>query len=208
MKIVSRSLTVTLSSAALALLLNAGCAPKATETAAVSPPPVATPAAPDAKSPEPAATAPAKVLKAQTLTEKVIKECIAAAKDPKLEEITNKYKGQVSGVQAGLASMTASAEVIAVVKKHGFADWEEWAGTTSKLWVGAYRLGVDKALKEMNAKGLPPEAAKAMAGAQEQMKQGVDEAEKNVGKLTDAELKVVEKMLPEIEKMTGSSQGK
>lgn len=189
----------------LALSLLSGCAPRATETAATPPPLAAAPApAPAAKAPaKEAAPGAAKPVKAQPLTEKSIKECLAAAKDPKLAALTEKYKGQpgaMGTMAAGLAAADASAEVQAIVKSHGFASWEEWAGTTTKLWMGAFKVNMAKAEKDL--KGAPPEAAKMAAAATAQMRQSIEESEKNVGKLTDAELKVVEKLLPEIEQLT------
>jgi hypothetical protein len=195
-------------SVVLALWVAVGCAPKPAETGAPSSPAPAPLPMPKAEAPEAAKEAP-KQLKAQPLTEKSIRACLAAAKDPKLEEITAKYRtagqGGLAGVQAGLATYTAPAEVQAVVKKHGFADWEEWAGTTSKLWVGAYKVSVAKAEREL--KNVPPEAAKMATAAQEQMKKGVEDAEKSVGTLSADELKAVEKLLPEIEKTTGKPGG-
>ncbi|MBI2299578.1 MAG: hypothetical protein HYU66_11670 [Armatimonadetes bacterium] len=201
------------------LALAAGCAPKEPEpgpapadTGGAAPAPT-TPApadtgAPAAPSPSAAAPTPATpgVAKPLELTEQNIKNVLETIKDPKIKAVTEKFKGTgasgPSAMAAGLAGIKADAELTAIVKKHGFASWEEWAATTSKLWVGAYKLAMEKAQKEMGKSmdSMPAEARKQMEQAHAGMIQGTESAEKSVGGITAEELKAIDKMMPELEK--------
>jgi hypothetical protein len=170
-------------------------APVAETVPATPAPPAAAPA------PAPAVTP---VLKSQKLTAETIDNTLAVLSDPQLKALREKWKAaghnDPTAIQASLAAMEANADLQALVAKHHFADFQEWAGTVQKVYVAASMSAMAKAEAEMKAKPAPPAAAASMAQSQEQMKKSMEASKAAVGGVSDDELKAVTTAMPKIEK--------